>query len=130
MLEARGEHPGLVHVISAMEACDCYDPGTTRRRTKPSCVLIAAMSALLFPLYGRRPRPGLSARAHLGTLPAAILLQRPQLAGAAVEGGGGIDFTAADNAFVRIADSPRAQEIADGFSPDRLHAVLDRYAAR
>ena len=41
----------------------------------------------------------------------------------------GIDFTMADNAFLRIADWPRAQEIADGFSPDRLHAVLDRYAA-
>ena len=35
----------------------------------------------------------------------------------------------ADNAFARIADWPRAQELADGFSPDRLHAVLDRYAA-
>src|SRR5271163_747866 len=35
----------------------------------------------------------------------------------------------ADNAFARIADWRRAQELADGFSPDRLHAVLDRYAA-
>ena len=26
VLEERGEHPGLVHVISAMEACDCYQP--------------------------------------------------------------------------------------------------------
>ena len=26
VLEQRGEHPGLVHVISAMEACDCYKP--------------------------------------------------------------------------------------------------------
>jgi hypothetical protein len=26
VLEARGEHPGLVHVISAMEACDAYQP--------------------------------------------------------------------------------------------------------
>ena len=41
----------------------------------------------------------------------------------------GVDFTMADNAFARIADWPRAQELADGFSPDRLHAVLDRYAA-
>ena len=24
VLETRGEHPGLVHVISAMEACDAY----------------------------------------------------------------------------------------------------------
>jgi DNA-binding transcriptional ArsR family regulator len=26
VLEQRGQHPGLVHVISAMEACDAYKP--------------------------------------------------------------------------------------------------------
>src|SRR5208282_3909934 len=26
VLERRGDHPGLVHVISAMEACDSYRP--------------------------------------------------------------------------------------------------------
>ena len=41
----------------------------------------------------------------------------------------GIGFIAADNAFVRIDDWHRAQELADGFPPDRLHRVLDRYAA-
>ena len=42
----------------------------------------------------------------------------------------GIGFIAADNAFVRIDDWQGAQELADGFSPDRLHRVLDRYAAQ
>ena len=42
----------------------------------------------------------------------------------------GIGFTAADNAFVRIDDWQRAQDLADRFSPDRLHLVLDRYAAQ
>src|SRR4029077_19001553 len=41
----------------------------------------------------------------------------------------GIAFTAADNAFVRIDDWMRAQELADIFSPDQLHRLLDRYAA-
>jgi hypothetical protein len=41
----------------------------------------------------------------------------------------GIGFTAADNAFVHIDDWQRAQELADKLSPDRLHRVLDRYAA-
>lgn len=41
----------------------------------------------------------------------------------------GIGFTVADNAFVRIDDWARAQALADGLSPDRLHLVLDRYAA-
>jgi len=26
VLEQRGDHPGLVHIISAMEACDAYKP--------------------------------------------------------------------------------------------------------
>ena len=42
----------------------------------------------------------------------------------------GIGFTAADNAFIRIDDWRRAQDLADRLSPDRLHLVLDRYAAQ
>jgi hypothetical protein len=42
----------------------------------------------------------------------------------------GVGFISADNAFVRIDDWQRAQELADGFSPDLLHRVLDRYAAQ
>jgi hypothetical protein len=36
----------------------------------------------------------------------------------------------ADNAFVRIGDWSRAQELADSLSPDQLHRTLDRYAER
>ena len=36
----------------------------------------------------------------------------------------------ADNAFVRIDDWTRAQELADSLSPDQLHRTLDRYAAQ
>jgi hypothetical protein len=42
----------------------------------------------------------------------------------------GIGCTAADNAVIRIADWQRAQDLADGFSPDRLHRLLDQYAAQ
>jgi hypothetical protein len=41
----------------------------------------------------------------------------------------GIDYTMADNAFVKI-DGWSRPELADGFSPDRLHRTLDRYARR
>lgn len=40
----------------------------------------------------------------------------------------GIGYTVADNAFVRIDDWPRAQELADALSPDQLHRILDHYA--
>jgi hypothetical protein len=36
----------------------------------------------------------------------------------------------AENAFVRIDDWARAQELADSLSPDQLHCALDRYAAQ
>src|SRR5437763_9634180 len=44
VLKRRGEHPGLVHVISAMEACGAYQPDDlmTSRRTRPSCGRTAA----------------------------------------------------------------------------------------
>ena len=42
----------------------------------------------------------------------------------------GIGYTMADNAFTRIDDWVRAQELADSLSPDRLYRILDRYAER
>ena len=42
VLAVRGDHPGLVHIISAMEACNAYKPGTTSRRIAPSCGRIPA----------------------------------------------------------------------------------------
>ena len=40
----------------------------------------------------------------------------------------GIDYLPQDNAFLRIADGARAQELANAFNPDLLHRRLDHYA--
>jgi hypothetical protein len=40
----------------------------------------------------------------------------------------GIGYTMADNAFIRIDDWARAQQLADALSPDQLHRILDHYA--
>ena len=40
----------------------------------------------------------------------------------------GIGYTMADNAFVRIDDWERAQDLADALSPGRLQRILERYA--
>ncbi len=130
VLEKRGEHPGLVHVISAMEACDCHQPWhdktthkTFVRPDSGKCLhyYFYFMDAELGLVYLRVPtwapfRLQFYCNGH------SWLAQRLKSEG--------IDFTAADNAFLRIGDWPRVQEIADGFSPDRLHAVLDRYVAQ
>lgn len=66
-------------------------------------------------------------RAHLLLVPAAGGLQRPLWLARRLSREA-IDFTAADNAFVRIADSEREQQLADTLAPDLLHRHLDRYA--
>ena len=40
----------------------------------------------------------------------------------------GIEFVQEDNAFLRVADLPRAQALADAFNPEQLHRRLTLYA--
>jgi hypothetical protein len=129
VLEQRGDHPGLVHVLSAMEACPSYRPWhdkpshkTFLRPDTGKCLhyYFYFMDAELGLVYLRVPtwapfRLQFYCNGH------SWLARRLTAEG--------ITFTTADNAFVRIDDWQRAQELADGFSPDLLHRVLDRYAA-
>ena len=66
VLEQRGDHPGLVHVISAMEACDAYKPWhdmqTHRNEVRPTsgkCLhyYFYFMNAELGLVYLRVPTP-------------------------------------------------------------------------
>ena len=129
VLETRGDHPGLVHVISAMEACDAYQPWHDKQ-THKTYVRPDTGKCLHYYFYFLDDELGL------------IYLRAPTWAPFRLQfycnghswlarrlAAEGIGFTAADNAFVRIDNWTRAQELADGFSPDRLHRVLDHYAA-
>jgi hypothetical protein len=129
VLEQRGEHPGLVHVLSAMEACPAYRPWHDKQTHKTyvrpdsgKCLhyYFYFMDAELGLVYLRVPtwapfRLQFYCNGH------SWLARRLTAEG--------IAFTAADNAFIRIDDWQRARDLADGFSPDLLHRVLDRYAA-
>jgi hypothetical protein len=128
VLERRGDHPGLVHIISAMEACNAYKPWhdktthkTYLRPDSGKCLhyYFYFMDRELGLVYLRVPtwapfRLQFYCNGH------SWLARRLTAAG--------IGFTPADNAFVRIDDWPRAQALADQLLPDRLHRVLDRYA--
>jgi hypothetical protein len=128
VLEQRGDHPGLVHIISAMEACDSYRPWhdkasgkTFVRPDSGKCLhyYFYFMDAALGLIYLRVPtwcpfRLQFYCNGH-------SWLARQMTAA-------GIGYTMADNAFVRIDDWSRAQHLADALSPDQLHRVLDHYA--
>lgn len=130
VLEARGDHPGLVHIISAMEACDAYQPWHDKQ-THKTFVRPDSGKCLHYYFYFLDARFGL------------IYLRVPTWAPFRLQfycnghnwlarelTAKGIGYTMADNAFVRIDDWQRAQELADRLSPDRLHRTLDRYAER
>ena len=120
--------PGLVHVISAMEACPSYKPwhdkasGKTFLRPDTGKCLhyyFYFIDELFGLCYLRVPTwaPfGLQFYCN-GHSALALALKRE-----------GIDFVQEDNAFLRIADIERAQALADQLNPDALHRRLDRYA--
>lgn len=128
VLAARGDAPGLVHVISAMEACATYQPwhdkasGRTFLRpdtTKCLHYYFYWMDRELGLIYVRVPtycpfRLQVYCNGHSWL---ARRLSREA-----------IDYAAADNAFVRIADFERAQQLADTLKPELLHRHLDRYS--
>jgi hypothetical protein len=128
VISKRGDYPGLVHVISVMEACSSYSAWhdkrthqTTLRPTSGKCLhyYFYIIDAELGLMYVRVPtwcpfRLQIYCNGH-------SWLAR-QLTAA------GIDYAMADNAFIRIDDWERAQQLADRLSPDVLHRVLDGYA--
>lgn len=128
VLASRGDAPGLVHVLSAMEACPSYRPwhdknsGKTYLRGDTGKCLhyyFYFIDDVLGLCYLRVPTwaPfGLQFYCN-GHSALAQSLKRE-----------GIDFAQADNAFLRIDDLPRAQALADALSPDVLHQRLDVYA--
>jgi hypothetical protein len=130
VLARRGDHAGLVHVISAMEACESYRPwhnkATGKTALKPD-----SGKCLHYYFYFIDETFGLCYLRVPTWCPFRLQfycnghswLARKLTAAR-------IDFSLADNAFVRIADFDRAQALADAMRPDELHRKLDQYAKR
>src|SRR5580692_11473340 len=128
VLVQRGDAPGLVHVISAMEACDAYKPWHDKQ-THKTFIRPDSGKCLHYYFYVQDAKFGL------------VYLRVPTWAPFRLQfycnghswlarklTAKGIGYTMADNAFVRIDDWGLAQALADTLSPDQLHRTLDRYA--
>ncbi len=128
VIKARGDHPGLVHVISAMEACTSYKAWHDKR-THQTFLRPAPGRCLHYYFYFIDAELGLVYLRVPTWCPFRLQFYcnghswlARQLAAA------GIEYTMADNAFLRIDDWDRAQQLADSLSPDVLHRILDHYA--
>jgi DNA-binding transcriptional ArsR family regulator len=128
VLAARGDAPGLVHVISAMESCPSYQPWMDKsnghmflRPDTGKCLhyYFYFIDEVLGLCHLRVPTWAPFALQFYcnGHSALARSLQRE-----------GIEFVQEDNAFLRISDLERAQALADAFSADVLHRRLRRYA--
>ena len=130
IIEARGNHPGLVHIFSAMETCDTYEPRYDDRKTKRKVYLkhrrgmckhyyFYFIDEALGLCYLRLPtyipfRLQFYCNGH--NLLAAKMRRK------------GISFTQADNTFVKIGNFKCAQELADSLCVEDLHRRLDEFA--
>ena len=129
VLKRRGEHPGLVHIISAMEGCDTYKPWHDKQ-THKTYPRPDSGQCLHYYFYFMDEALGLIHPRVPTWAPFRLQFYRNGHSRLARQlAAEDIAFTTADNAFIRIADWQRAQDLADGFSPDDLHRALDRYAA-
>ncbi len=127
VIKERGDHPGLVHIISAMEACDAYEPWHDKR-THQTFLRHTSGKCLHYYFYFIDETLGLTFLRVPTWCPFRLQFYcngHSWLARSLTAAG--IGYTTADNAFIRIDDWERAQQLADGFSPDTLHAILDGY---
>ena len=128
ILAERGDHPGLVHIFSAMEVCPSYRPWhdklrhTTHLKSTPGKCLHYYFYFVdeAFGLCYVRVPTWAPFRLQVYFNGHNWLARR--LAKAR------IGFEARDNAFLYLADAPRAQAIADSLDAKQLHRRLDRWA--
>ena len=127
ILAERGNYPGLVHIFSAMETCSAYRPWhdkashqTSMKSTQGKCLhyYIYFIDEDFGLCYMRIPtwapfRLQVSFNGHYWL---ARQLDKAN-----------ITYTMADNAFLRIDDFVKAQEMADQLEVKQLHQRLDQW---
>jgi hypothetical protein len=128
IVERRGDHPGLVHILSAMETCHAYQPWHNKqtghvyvKTTQSKCLhyYFYFIDADLGLCYLRVPtwspfRLQFYCNGHNWL---ASQLRRQ-----------GIDYVMQDNAFLQIDDFEQANRLAANWDLTLLHAKLDQFA--
>jgi hypothetical protein len=129
ILAERGDHPGLVHIFSAMESCSTFEPWHDKATGK-TFLRKDGGRCLHYYFYLLDPELGLCFVRVPTWAPFRLQVYfngHNWLAHQLEDRG--IGFKLADNAFLDIDDFAAAQQISDAFDVGPLHKVLDRFAA-
>jgi len=130
ILAQRGDHPGIVHIFSAMESCTAFKPWHDKQ-THATFFKYDSGRCLHYYVYFIDKKFGLCYLRIPTWAPFRLqfyfnghnwLARQLQKQG--------IGYQQVDNAFVHIEDFEKAQKLADRFPVKRLHRMLDRYARK
>jgi hypothetical protein len=130
IVRQRGDHPGLVHIFSAMERCGTYEPWHDKASGK-TYLRYTESKGLHYYFYFIDEELGLC---YLRVPTRAPFRLQFYLNGHAWLANRlkqrGITYTLRDNAFVQVSDYAQANALADGLDAKQLHAKLDQAARR
>ena len=130
IIAQRGDHPGLVHIFSAMERCQAYKPWHNKE-THKTYVKATQSKCLHYYFYFIDEELGLCYLRVPTWAPFRLQFYfNGHNALAHQLRQEGIEFEQMDNAFLRIADFDRANELAAQLDIEALHSKLDTLAAQ
>jgi len=130
ILDQRGDAPGLVAILSAMETCRSYKPWHDKE-THRSFLRPDTGKCIHYYFYFIDPKYGLCYMRVPTWCPFRLQFYfngHNRLATTLQNKG--ISYDLVDNAFVQIGDFAAAQKLADGLDVRELHHLLDRYARK
>lgn len=128
VLEKRGMHPGLVHIISAMEACGSYKPWHNKQSGK-TFLKGTQGKCLHYYFYFIDPYLGYGYIRVPTWCPFKLQVYvngHNILANHLTENG--IKYSMVDNAFDYIEDFEKAQKLCDDIDVKQIHKCLDSLA--
>lgn len=128
VLDKRGDHPGLVHIFSAMETCASFE-SWHNKNTGKTILRYKDAKCLHYYFYFIDEQFGLCYLRVPTWSPFRLQFYfngHNWLANKLRQEG--ISFQQVDNMFVEISDFAKAQNIADSFSVEKLHQDLKNLA--
>jgi hypothetical protein len=130
IVSQRGDHPGLVHIFSAMEPCGSYKPWHDKK-TGQTFLRPVDAKCLHYYFYFIDPDLGLCYLRVPTWAPFRLQFYyngHHQLAIAL--GKNGLDYEMLDNSFISVEDWDEAQALADQIDPKAIHEKLNLIADR
>lgn len=130
IIKERGDHPGLVHIFSALEPCTSYRPWHDKK-THQTYLKYDSGKCLHYYFYFIHKKLGLCHVRVPTWLPCRIQIYcnaHNFLANKLIENT--IEHSLIDNCFIHIADFQTAQQLSDSLTDNisMLHAILDSFA--